>query len=153
MIDRNKFPPLDLPPYAAKVRIAEQQIQIFDRFRKKYLLLTPEEWVRQHFANFLNTRFKIAESRIVLESEIKYGKVRKRPDIAVMDQNNTVLLIVECKAPEIVLDESVWMQTITYASVLNPKFLALTNGIQHNYFQFQPETKNFVSIDELPCLN
>lgn len=153
MIDRNKFPPLDLPPYAAKVRSAEQQIQIFDRFRKKYLLLTPEEWVRQHFANFLNTRFKIAESRIVLESEIKYGKVRIRPDIAVIDQNNTVLLIVECKAPAVILDESVWMQTITYASVLNPKFLALTNGIQHNYFQFQPETKNFVSIDELPCLN
>lgn len=152
MINRNKFPPLNLPPYAAKVRSVNQQIQIFDRFRKKYLTLTPEEWVRQHYANYLVKEKSIPESRLMLESEIKYGKVSKRPDIIVVDPNNLVFLIVECKAAEVKLDQSVYDQTITYASVLEPKYLALTNGFKHIYFQFQPETKNFVSIVDIPCL-
>lgn len=152
MINRNKFPPLNLPPYAAKVRSVNQQIQIFDRFRKKYLTLTPEEWVRQHYANYLVKEKSIPESRLMLESEIKYGKVSKRPDIIVVDPNNLVFLIVECKASEVKLDQSVYDQTITYASVLEPKYLALTNGFKHIYFQFQPETKNFVSIVDIPCL-
>jgi hypothetical protein len=141
-----------LPPYAAKVRSVNQQIQIFDRFRKKYLTLTPEEWVRQHYANYLVKEKSIPESRLMLESEIKYGKVSKRPDIIVVDPNNLVFLIVECKASEVKLDQSVYDQTITYASVLEPKYLALTNGFKHIYFQFQPETKNFVSIVDIPCL-
>jgi len=152
LINRNKFPPLNLPPYAAKVRSVNQQIQIFDRFRKKYLTLTPEEWVRQHYANYLVKEKSIPESRLMLESEIKYGKVSKRPDIIVVDPNNLVFLIVECKAAEVKLDQSVYDQTITYASVLEPKYLALTNGFKHIYFQFQPETKNFVSIVDIPCL-
>jgi hypothetical protein len=152
LINRNKFPPLNLPPYAAKVRSVNQQIQIFDRFRKKYLTLTPEEWVRQHYANYLVKEKSIPESRLMLESEIKYGKVSKRPDIIVVDPNNLVFLIVECKASEVKLDQSVYDQTITYASVLEPKYLALTNGFKHIYFQFQPETKNFVSIVDIPCL-
>ncbi|MDC1222329.1 type I restriction enzyme HsdR N-terminal domain-containing protein [Salibacteraceae bacterium] len=116
------------------------------------MTLTPEEWVRQHYANYLVKEKSIPESRLMLESEIKYGKVSKRPDISVVDPNNLVFLIVECKAPEVELDQSVYDQTITYASVLEPKYLALTNGFKHIYFQFQPETKNFVSIVDIPCL-
>ena len=114
LINRNKFPPLNLPPYAAKVRSVNQQIQIFDRFRKKYLTLTPEEWVRQHYANYLVKEKSIPESRLMLESEIKYGKVSKRPDIIVVDPNNLVFLIVECKAPEVEMDQYVYDQNIKY---------------------------------------
>lgn len=151
MIDRNKFPPLNLPPYSAKVRSVNKQVQIFDRFRKKFLKLSPEEWVRQHFANYITTVLKIPESRLMLEAEIKYGKVAKRPDISVLNRNGSVQIIVECKAPEVNLDQSVYDQTITYASVLKPEFLAITNGMEHIYFQFQPETMNFVLIEEIPC--
>ena len=152
MIDRNKFPPLKLPPYEAKVRSENKQIQIFDCFRKKFVILTPEEWVRQHFANYLVSHKSIPETRLMLESEIKYGQVSKRPDISVIDRNNLVYLIVECKASNVTLDQSVYDQTMTYASILKPKYLALTNGLEHMYFQFQPETMNFVSIEDIPCL-
>lgn len=89
----------------------------------------------------------IPEKRIVLESEIRYGKVKKRPDISVVNPDGSTELIIECKAADVTLNQSVLDQCSTYASVLEPRFMAITNGHSHLFFQFQPEKKNFVSIE------
>ena len=135
----------------AKVRSASEQIQIFDRFRKKFIVLTPEEWVRQHYIGHLVDAYSVPESLLLIESQIKYGALSKRPDIVVMGSNNRPWLIVECKSVEVSLGPEVFDQVVTYASVLNPKFIGITNGLEHIYFEFQPELKNFVLIKDLPC--
>lgn len=141
---------MNLPPMDAKVKRAGEQIQIFDRFRKKFVVLTPEEWVRQHFANFLVLQKSIPESAMLLESEIVYGKVRKRPDICVVDRNKAIWLLVEVKAVDIVIDELVWQQALTYGSVLNPLYIGISNGITHIFSEFRPELNKYVFINELP---
>lgn len=134
----------------AKVKRASGVHHIFDRFRKKYVQLTPEEWVRQHFAMALMTTSQVPESLIMLESEIGYGHIRKRPDIVIMNTDQTVWLLVECKAPTITLDEQVWQQTFTYGSVLKPKMMAVTNGLEHIICEFQPEKGKFVLRNGIP---
>lgn len=134
----------------AKVRTVDSTIQIFDRFRKKFVPLTPEEWVRQHFATNLVNAYAVPESRLLLESEVSYGSVKKRPDLAVVGNNGETWLLAEFKSTDVDLDESVWQQACTYASVLHPKFMILSNGLQHIYAQFKPEIGNFVYIKDLP---
>ena len=134
----------------AKVRSTSDQIQIFDRIRKKFVQLTPEEWVRQHLISNLIVRYNVIESRIMVESEIKYGKVKKRPDIAVINADGSTWLILECKAASVTLDQSTWQQTFTYGSVLKPSFMGISNGLQHIFAGLQPETENFVFMNELP---
>ncbi len=135
----------------AKVRSASEQIQIFDRFRKKFILLTPEEWVRQHYVGHLVRAYAVPESLLLIESQIKYGTLNKRPDIVVMGLKNRPWLIVECKSTEVPLGPDVLHQVVTYASVLNPMYIGITNGLEHIYFEFQPELKNFVLVKDLPC--
>jgi hypothetical protein len=134
----------------AKVKRASEQIQIFDRFRKKFIVLTPEEWVRQHFAHYLLSHKMVPESALMLESEIKYGKVRKRPDISVVNMNNSIWLVVELKASDVAIDENVWQQALTYGSVLKPKYIGLSNGLTHIFSEFRPELNKYVFINDLP---
>ncbi|MEX2597788.1 MAG: type I restriction enzyme HsdR N-terminal domain-containing protein [Salibacteraceae bacterium] len=151
LIDRKKYPPLNLPFYEVKVRRNEQQIQIFDRFRKKFIALTPEEWVRQHFANYLVNELNYPQSRLHIEFQMKYDRRLKRPDIAVIDDQGKYEILVECKAPHIKLDEAVFLQLTTYFSVLKPSFIVMTNGIHHIIGTHKPNEKNFVYIDTLPA--
>lgn len=134
----------------AKVKSEAGVSYIFDRFRKKYVQLTPEEWVRQHFASALVQSAQVPESLIILESEIAYGKVRKRPDIVVMKPDQSIWMLVECKAPDVHLSEAVWQQTFTYGSVLNPRIMAVTNGRQHIIYAFQSEIEKFVLVKAIP---
>ena len=150
MIDRKKYPPLHLPAYNAKVRSIDEQIQIFDAFRKKYLVLTPEEWVRQHFAHYMVNSLGYPASRLQLEFQIKYNGKVKRPDIAVLSDRGDCEIIVECKAPEIVLNEDVFLQVSTYYSVLRPRFVVMTNGLQHVVVAIQRNDPKFVYIENLP---
>lgn len=150
MIDRKKYPPLNLPAYDAKVRSIDEQIQIYDAFRKKYFVLTPEEWVRQHFAHYLVDELHYPASRLQLEFQIKYHTKVKRPDIAVLSDDGRTEIIVECKAPDIVLNEDVFLQVSTYHSVLRPRFIVMTNGLQHVVASIQRNASNFVYIESLP---
>lgn len=112
--------------------------------------LTPEEWVRQHFASYLVSEFSLVKSRLLLEHQINYNGRIKRPDISYLDEQGNVLLLVECKAPQVKLTEEVVFQALTYSSVLNPKYIALSNGIQHFYAQNDAETNKMQYINRLP---
>jgi len=150
LIDPQKYPPLNLPMFDAKVRSIGEQIQIFDMFRKKFIVLTPEEWVRQHFAHYLVEQVGYNSSHLHLEYQLSYNQLKKRPDIGVINQNLELELLVECKAPSIVLNEDVFLQLTSYFSVASSKFIALTNGLQHIFASFEPSTGKFVYIKELP---
>lgn len=150
MIDPQKFPPLDLPIFEPKVRIVSEQVQIFDEVRKKYLVLTPEEWVRQHIVNFLVTEKSVPASLIKLEYQIKIGRVNKRPDVAVVHPDGSTWLLIECKAPDVSINKKVLEQAVNYFSVEQPKFMLLTNGIDHVYCEHKPTERKIVLIQDLP---
>ena len=138
---------LNLPSYDYLVKKQNDAIYIYDLVRKKYILLTPEEWVRQHFLNYLITHISVPVSMISIESSLKYNKLSKRADILVYSNNGLPLLLVECKAPVVQLSADTLLQLSTYNQKLNAPYLAITNGIT-NYFWKKEDDK--YKIIELP---
>lgn len=149
MIDPKKYPPLNLPVLDAKVRMIDEVVHIFDPIRKKYVALTPEEWVRQHFVQFLTQEKGYPSERIRLEFKLNYHGLTKRPDIAFYDLDGKEDILVECKAPDVALTEDVFLQIATYFSVCKARLLILTNGIQHIYAAIQPKEPRIVYMKEL----
>jgi hypothetical protein len=123
--------PLNLPPFSYNFKTIENKQYIFDIIRKKYILNTPEEWVRQHFIHFLIGHRNYSKNLIKIESGLKYGNRKKRTDIQLYENSGEIYTIIECKAPEIKLDQKVINQVLIYNKVLNAKILVITNGIEH----------------------
>lgn len=124
------LPTLELPPFAGKIRENKGKLLIFDAFRRKFVVLTPEEWVRQHFLHYLVSGLSYPASLISVESGLRYNSLAKRSDIVVLDRSGQPYLLVECKAPEIRLSQAVVQQALQYQSVYQAPFLVLTNGLQ-----------------------
>ncbi len=139
--------PLKLPEYEIRLRESNPQ-EIFCLIRKKWLVLTPEEWVRQHFINLLVAHLNYPKGLIKLEQSMKYFKNAKRSDITVLDRNGNVFLLVECKAPDIALDKKVMSQLSEYNKVLDAKYLAISNGMKH--FIWEKREDEFHQINEFP---
>lgn len=139
--------PLKLPEYDVRLR-GESIKEIFCLVRKKWLVLTPEEWVRQHFVNLLIEHLNYPKGLIKLEQSMKYFKNAKRSDITVLDRNGDVLLLVECKASDIALDNKVMNQLSEYNKVLDAKYLSISNGIKH--FIWEKKGEAFEQIKEFP---
>ncbi len=122
---------------------------IFDFIRKKWLVLTPEEWVRQHLLNFLVTQKNISPSRISIEKELTLNDLTRRYDIVVYDRQLQPWLIVECKAPYIALDNSVIAQALRYNLTLRSGLLMISNGISDVVFNSQNEICELPSMEQL----
>ncbi len=118
--------------------------------RKKKLVLTPEEWVRQHAIHFLIHAKKIPIGLIAVEMRIKANQLARRCDIVVFGQDGAPRLIVECKAPEIPLTEKTFRQIAQYNSTLNVDYLMLTNGLEHVHCKIDRENKTLNYLEELP---
>lgn len=121
------FPKLNLPEYEIKIK----DDQIWDPLRKKHLKITPEEWVRQNFIQYLIQDKEYSAGRMVSEHTVVYNGMQKRCDIAIFNQEMSVDIIVECKAPDVNLTEDTFYQIAKYAHVLQAPILILTNGINH----------------------
>lgn len=139
---------LNLPSFEHKIKKKDGKLFIWDRIRKKYIVLQPEEWVRQHFVNYLIEEKKVPPAMISLELGQQYNTLSKRCDIVVWNNELKPVLLVECKASHIELSESTFFQAATYNSLLNVRFLVLTNGIEHYYYS-NPES-GFTMVSELP---
>lgn len=139
---------LNLPAYDHKIIQRKEVLYIKDLVREKMLKLTPEEWVRQHYLNYLINCLHYPKGLINAEIGMNYHKNNKRADIVVYSNfNGNPLIVIECKAPFIEISAKTMQQASVYYSQLQPKFLVLTNGITHlNYF-FQPI---LTEIDTLP---
>ncbi len=135
---------LNLPEYNFRIQNSEKGPQIFDLIRKKFVVLTPEEWVRQNFIQYLIEEKKYPASLIAVETGLKYNKLQKRSDIAVYNRKGEVWMLIECKAPDVKISQETFNQVATYnmASKKNTLFLAVTNGLKHYCCQMQSESTN-----------
>jgi len=120
---------------------------LFDSFRKKWLVLTPEEWVRQNFLQYLVQELKYPESLIAVEKEFRFGEMKRRFDILVYNKSHQPWLMVECKAPEIILDQSVLEQVLRYNISIPVEYLVITNG--SNGFAWQ-KGRELLPINVMP---
>ena len=122
---------LNLPKFPAKVKQVDGKVMIFDIIRKKYIKLTPEEWVRQNFIYYLVNFLDYPKSLIKVESGLRYNRLLKRSDILVFNRDAEPLLLVECKSPDSKITQNVIDQAAVYNRSLNAGYLLVTNGIQH----------------------
>ena len=140
---------LNLPKYAYKIKNRENKLYIFDIIRKKYVVLTPEEWVRQHFVHYLITDKKYPKSIIAIEKQLKYNGLVKRTDILVFDKLGQPDIIVECKSPGIKISQDTFDQIARYNLKLNANFLVVTNGLQHYYCKLDHQNEHYVFLEEI----
>ena len=139
---------IDYPAYQPQIKKENNSEFIFDKLRKQWIVLTPEEWVRQNFLNYIIEVKKYPSSLIAVEKEIKINGLKKRFDIVVYDTNSNPWMLIECKEMEVALTEKVLTQTLGYHSFLQSKFIVLTNGI--NCMAFENSNNQFNAIPELP---
>ena len=141
---------LNLPSFNIKIKQEEDKHYVYDILRKKFIMLTPEEWVRQHFVHLLINHYKYPKSLIKLESGLKYNKLKKRSDIIVFDRTGKIFLIVECKSTDIAISQKVFEQVTMYNDTLKANYIAVTNGLKHFCCSIDHVKKNFIFLNDLP---
>ena len=124
---------LNFPTYSFRFKNSENKMAIFDDIRKKFILLTPEEWVRQNTIQFILQEKKYPKSYLNVEKIIKINDLIKRYDIVVFQPNGKIFLLIECKAPEISITQNTFDQIAQYNMTLQSNYLMVTNGLNH-YF-------------------
>ena len=141
---------LNFPTYSFRFKNSENKVSIFDEIRKKFILLTPEEWVRQHVIHFLLLDKNYPKSYINVEKLIKINDLSKRYDGVVFQPNGEIFLLIECKAPEVAISQQTFDQIARYNLVLKAKYLMVTNGLNHYFCQMDFENEKYVFLRELP---
>ena len=146
-----EMPQLNLPKVALKTKSVEGTIQVFDVIRKKYFVLTPEEWVRQHFIHYLNTEKNYPMGLMGVEKMIKYNALKTRADIVLYTTEGKAKMIVECKAPNVKITQDTFNQIAKYNSQLKVKYLVVTNGMKHYCCKMDYETNEIKFLEEIPA--
>ena len=141
---------LNLPTYSFKLKSENDKQYIFDTQRKKYVRLTPEEWVRQNFVKFLVKERSFPAGRIILEKTLIYNKLIKRCDILVYDRNMQPSVLIECKAPEVRITSRVFDQASVYNLIFKVRFLIVTNGLSHYCARIHYNEKKVEFLREIP---
>ena len=141
---------LNLPTYNFKLKSSENKTLIFDKLRKKYMVLTPEEWVRQHYVYFLIEEKKYPISLIALEKQLTINNRKKRTDILVFNKEGNHDIIVECKAPSIKITQDTFDQIARYNLKLKANYLIVTNGLEHFYCKMDFEKETYIFLKDIP---
>jgi len=141
---------LNFPQYAFRFKNSENKIAAFDEIRKKFILLTPEEWVRLHTIQYLISEKNYPKSLINVEKQLKLGKRIKRYDIVVYKPSGEIHIIIECKAPSVKITQDTFDQIARYNMSLQANFLMVTNGLEHFYCLLDYELEQFTFLPELP---
>jgi hypothetical protein len=141
---------LNLPNHPIKLVKENNRTLVFDPIRKKYVVNTPEEWVRQNFIQFLIQEKKYPASLIAVEKGIELGKVKKRCDIILYNNEGEPIIIVECKAPSITISQDTFDQIARYNMTLKTDLLIVTNGLDHFTCLMDHENKRYQFLKETP---
>lgn len=141
---------LNFKRYPFIIKIKENKRYIFDQIRKKDIQLTGEEWVRQHCVQFLLQEKKYPISLVNVEKSIQVYEMTKRYDIIVFYPNGKVNILIECKAPNIEITQTVFDQIAQYNLSVNSDYLMVTNGIKHIYCQLNTVEKSYHFLPSLP---
>lgn len=141
---------LNFPVYPLRIKSRENKRLVFDVVRKKYVVLHPEEWVRQHCLHFLIDDLGYPSGRMLVEREIRVSGLKKRVDIACCKPSGAIEILVECKAPQLRLNQKVFDQIARYNMEVRSDYLMVSNGIQHLYCQMDYSTQTYQFLKELP---
>ena len=144
------MPQLNLPNAVLKTKLVEGTTQVFDAVRKKYLVLTPEEWVRQHFIHYLNSEKKYPLGLMGIEQMVKYNEQSTRADIVLYTTEGKPNMIVECKSPKVKITQDAFNQIAKYNFKLRVDFLVVTNGMQHFCCAMDYENNKITFLEEIP---
>ena len=143
------LPQLNLPKYEQRLKKENDKQFIFCQVRKKFLVLTPEEWVRQSLVSFLNKEYGYPISLMKIEREVKGGHRQKRADLIIYNTSGKPQLLVECKAPSEKLDKETFFQLGRYNRFVKAALLLISNGMQHYCCRVTDENE-FEFLDEIP---
>ena len=141
---------LNFPGFEFRTRSVNNRLEIFDPARHKFVVLTPEEWVRQHLIAYLNTEKKYPLSVIGVEKQLVLNKQTKRFDLVVFSRNGNPYLLAECKAPGVEITEKAFDQAARYNMLLKAEYFFVTNGMEHYPCRIDYENKQYVFIEEIP---
>ena len=141
---------LNLPEYSFRIKTTEGKSYIFDSLRKKYVRLTPEEWVRQNFVQFLIAEKNYSVSLITVEAAVKVNGNPQRADLVVFDRSGNPALVAEFKAPEIKISQQTFDQIVRYNMQLKVKFLIVSNGLDHFCCQINYAENSYLYLAEIP---
>lgn len=141
---------LNLPSCELKIREHGAKTEVFDVIRKKYVVLTSEEWVRQHFIHYLVHYRQVPPTLIVVESALMFNRLKKRSDIVVFNTKGKPCLVVECKAPGVAVSQNVFDQAAMYNMTLRVPYLVITNGMDHYACRIDHEKESFTFMKECP---
>lgn len=141
---------LNLPPFPFKIVEEAGKLKIFDPIRRKYLVLTPEEWVRQHFLQYLISEKGFPKGLLKIEGGIPGAQRAGRYDALFLNRSGKPLLLIECKAPGIKITKETFFQIARYNTQFQVPYLAVTNGLEHFFLQIDLVNKNLNSLEDLP---
>ncbi len=141
---------LNLPTFSFRMKEEQGKQKIFDQLRRKWLVLTPEEWVRQNIIAFLIEQKEFPPIRIANEIALQYNGLSRRCDSLVYDQHCKPLLIIEYKAPSIAINQKVFDQIAVYNLELQVPYLLVSNGLQHIFCQVNLKERRYLFIPEIP---
>lgn len=142
---------LNLPEIYLNTREVDGKLTIFDTLRKKYIVLTPEEWVRQHFVHYLIKYKAFPKSLIKLEGGLHYNSMSRRSDILVYDRNGAPFLLVECKSSKVQVSEKTFSQAAQYNQSLKAPYLVVTNGLIHYCCKIFHDLKSYEFMEDVPA--
>lgn len=141
---------INLPPYDIKMREQGGKRQIFDFLRRKYVALTPEEWVRQHFVHFLINHKGYPQGLLANEVELKVGNKKLRCDTLLYNRALQPQMIIEYKAPHVEITQQVFNQITVYNHLLHVDFLIISNGLQHFCCRMDYDHQSYAFLQEIP---
>lgn len=141
---------LNLPTYEAKIRKNSNGLEIFDPLRRKYIALTPEEWVRQHFINYLINYKNYPASLMANEAGIKLNSLSRRCDTVVYNNQLEPLMIIEYKESKVQITQNVFDQVVRYNTVLKVPYIVVSNGISHYCCRMNYEDQSFEYLTDIP---
>lgn len=142
--------PLNIPPYPAKIVIRNGKNTIFDILRKRYVTLTPEEWVRQHFIHFLIEMKNYPQSLMANEVSLSLNNMSKRCDTVLYNKDLTARMIIEYKAPTVEISQKVFTQISHYNLILKVDYLIVSNGMNHYCCKMDYTNQSYIFLKEIP---
>jgi len=141
---------LNFPHFEFKLRDVNNRQEIFDPIRRKFVTLTPEEWVRQHLIAYLTLVKGYQASMIGVEKQLLLNKLPKRFDLVVFGRNASPFLLVECKAPGVEITEKTFDQAARYNMLLRAEYFLITNGLEHYTCRIDYERKQYIFVEDVP---
>ena len=141
---------LNFPTYTFRLKNSKNKRLIFDEIRKKFMVLQPEEWVRQHCVRYLIKEKKYPKSLINVEKELRVNNLKKRYDIVVFNSDGSIHLVVECKSPSININQVTLAQISRYNLALEASYLTITNGLNHYYCTMDFKNERYQFLKDIP---